>query len=75
MNNTTSTTTGSTISGAILPPSILPENTGNRDTIRNAIDRVKTAVIGAGSCGAPMNTRYIGNSTHSAPSGAGTPVK
>ncbi len=69
MNNTTSTTTGSTMSGATLAPIILPEKTGSRDTIRNAIVSVKMAVSAAGNCGAPMSTRYIGSSTQIAPGG------
>ena len=38
--STTSTMTGSTISGGTRPPSFLPENTGTRETIRNAMPSV-----------------------------------
>ena len=40
MKKTTETKTGSTISGGTRMRTVLPENTGSRDTIRNAITRV-----------------------------------
>ena len=40
MKNTTETKTGSTISGGTRIRTVLPENTGSRDTIRNPIKSV-----------------------------------
>ena len=48
MKKITDTNTGSTISGGTRMRTDLPENTGSRDTIRNAIRSVKAAVSVAG---------------------------
>ncbi len=57
MKKITETKTGSTISGGTRMRTVLPENTGSRETIRNAISSVYSAVSIAGGIGNPRNAR------------------